>query len=369
MHSIDESRKYCSYCPKMCHFSCPVAQVEKNEAYSPGIKQETAKLISEKKIPLNQDHALSSYKCLTCRSSEKYCDHGIVVADSLQEIREKAVVAHAAPPEVFMFEKKFRKHNNPYGIDLLKKIKATVPEKWFDPKKPDVFFPTCHQVGLNSHALGDYTHLFEKLKIKSLQFCADEIQCCGYSLWVLGFKEEFEELANIQYQNLKNARKIIVGSPECAWAMKELYPKIGLKFSGQVMSVFEYVSDRLQDTPYKAKREASQKYMYHDACYMGRYLGQYEEPRQLLEMITGVEVGEFRCNRGDSLCSGAGGGYALHSPGPAQELAKNHLGEMKEKGVKVLITACPQAAEHFKSLGENIIVKDLVSFLGECIAE
>ena len=368
MHSIQESRNYCSACPKMCHFSCPVAQVEKNESYSPAMKQQTAKLIAEKKLPLNPDHALSAYKCLGCRASEEYCDHDIVVADSLQQIREQAVKAHAAPPEIYLFEKKFRKFSNPYGVDLSKRIRQ-VPAKWLDPSKPDVFFLTCHQLGSNPKGLQEYLSLFSKLNINDLKLCSENIQCCGYSLWTLGFQEEFEELANIQFNQLQGAECVIVGSPECAWAMREIYPKMGLKGSGKVMSLFEYVADRLGNTAYRSKSESSQKYIYHDSCYMGRYLGFYEEPRQLLEMLTGQEVEEFACHRKDSICSGAGGGYSLHSSEAAQEIARGRIQEMQAKGIKTLVTACPQSAEHFRSLKEKIIVKDLVSFLGECIVE
>ncbi len=368
MHSIEESRSYCSACPKMCHFSCPVAEVEKNEAYSPTLKQQTAKLIEEKKLPLNQDHALAAYKCLSCRASREYCDHKIQVTDSLQALREKAVLAHAAPSEVYLFEKKFKKFNNPYGIDLQKKIK-TLPSECFSPKKAEVFFPTCHQLALNPHCPNDYLKLFKKLKANSLRVADEAIQCCGYSLWSLGFKEEFEEMAHIQFYHLQGAKKIVVGSPECAWAMKELYPKLGMKWKGEVLSLFEYVANRFQEVPFQTKLEASQKYMYHDACYMGRYLGQYERPRQWLEMLTGVEVEEFYCHGENSICSGAGGGYKLHAPLQAKQIAQNHLQEMKEKGIKVLITACPQSAEHFRRSGEKIIVKDLVGFLGEQIVE
>jgi len=363
-HSIEESRNYCSYCPKMCHFSCPVAQTEKNEAYSPGMKQQTAKLTAEKRLPLNADHALSAYKCLTCRASQEYCDHGIAAADSLQEARERAVKAHAAPPEAYLFEKKFRKHNNPYGLDLSLKIKGEAAlEK--DRGETATLFMTCHQLALNPSCVEETTRLFEKLKAGRPRFHADSIQCCGYSLWVLGFKEEFEELANIQFNQLKSAKQVIVGSPECAWAMRELYPRLGLRWKGEVLSLFEYVAKLLRQVPYKAKPEASQKYIYHDACYMGRYLGIYEEPRQLLEMLTGREVEEFGCNRENSICSGAGGGYSLHSPEPARKMALERVAEMKKKGIKVLVSACPQSQAHFKSLKENIIVKDLVGFLGE----
>jgi len=361
---IKQSRSYCTACPKMCHFSCPVAQVEKNKSYAPALKQQTAKMIAEKKIPLNADHALPAYKCLSCHSSQNYCDHEIIVADSLQEIREMAVKVHAAPPEVYLYEKKFKKFSNPYGIDLSAKLKK-LPEEWLELTKPKVFLPSCHQQGVNPNSSQEYLNLFKKLKVQDLRFCSDTIQCCGYSLYQLGFRDEFEELANIQFNQLKEAEQVIVGSPECAWAMREIYPKIGLKWKIPVLSLFEYVEHLLQKTPYKTKLESADKFIYHDSCYMGRYQKIYDSPRHLLEILTGQEVGEFRCNRENSMCSGAGAGYSLHSPEPAREMAGGHIREMKEQGIKILVTACPQAQQHFRSLKEDIVVKDLISFLGE----
>ncbi len=116
--SSKKTADYCTYCPKMCHFSCPVSGAEKNEAYTPWGKQQTAKLVEDGKIPLNEENALSAYKCLTCRGSENFCRHDIVVADSLHELREKAVLSHVAPAEIFSFLEKFKLHQNPYDRDL-----------------------------------------------------------------------------------------------------------------------------------------------------------------------------------------------------------------------------------------------------------
>lgn len=361
-----KSRNYCSACPKMCHFSCPVLQVEKNENYSPALKQQTAKFIIEKKLPMNSDHALSAYKCLGCRASEEYCDHDIRVTDSLQQVRMQAVKSHAAPPEVYLFEKKFRKFNNPYGMDLAKKVRQ-LPAQWLEPSKPDVFFPSCHLLASKSQGLKEYLSLFSKLNVNNLKVFSESIQCCGQALGSLGFQEDFEELANIQFNQLQSAERVVVGSPECAWVMREVYPQMGLKWSGKVMSVFEYVAECLGKKEYRTKSESSEKYIYHDSCYMGRYLGLYEEPRQLLELLTGQEVGEFAAHHQDSICSGAGGGYALHSAGFAREIARERIKEMQARGIKILVTACPKSAEHFRSLKEKIIVKDLVNFLGEHI--
>lgn len=350
----------------MCHFSCPVAETEKNEAYTPWGKQQTAKLIREEKIPLNAENALSAYKCLTCRSSTRFCDHEIVVADSLQQIREKAVENKVAPDSVQKFEEKFRKQNNPYEVDLQARVLKVLPPDLKKNKGEVLFFPTCH-LASSEDLLKKTFSLFKKLKVDFLKVFDDSIQCCGYSLSVLGFKKEFQELAEIQYHALKSAKTIVVGSPECAWSLKEVYPSIGLNLKSEILTLPEFVAGRLKGFAFHSKAETKQKYFYHDSCYMGRYLGQYEAPREILEMITGFAPQEFSCNKEKGLCSGAGGGYPIISPEAANKIPEEHFKEMKEKEVKTIVTACPQAYSHFKKTGKEIVVKDFISFIEESL--
>ncbi len=359
---------YCTFCPKMCHFACPVAEVEKNEAYTPWGKQQTARLVEAGQIPLDAQNAAAAYKCLTCRSSETFCAHDIVVADSLHQMREAAVERDVAPPEVYQFGRQFSLHQNPYGKDLQEKLKQLVAPEWFN-SSSTVFFPSCHTLALSPHAMGDYTQLFQKLHVDNLSMMDEPLQCCGHALWVLGLKKEFQDLAHVQFNVLKRAESIVVGSPECAWTLKEVYPQLGFKFSGNVFTLPEFVGEYFKHVPYRVKHKTRVRYFYHDSCYMGRYLGQYDLPRRLLEMVTGFPPEEFSWNRSESVCSGGGGGYSLTSPDMAKEIPKRHLQEMQEKGVKLLITSCSKSAQQFKQLGENLVVKDLVAFLNESLQD
>ncbi len=52
----------------------------------------------------------------------------------------------------------------------------------------------------------------------------------------------------------------------------------------------------------------NRKVTYHDPCIMGRHMGIYDEPRELISSVPGVELVEMYSNREHALCCGAGGG-------------------------------------------------------------
>jgi len=52
----------------------------------------------------------------------------------------------------------------------------------------------------------------------------------------------------------------------------------------------------------------SQRIMYHESCYLGRYQQEYKAPRALFNMVPGVELVEMDRNHDKSFCCGPGGG-------------------------------------------------------------
>src|SRR5690625_1837606 len=91
----------------------------------------------------------------------------------------------------------------------------------------------------------------------------------------------------------------------------------------------------------KPKREINERLTYHDSCYLGRYNGVYDPPRDILKAIPGLELVEMVRNKEEGMCCGAGGGLMW-----SEETTGNRINVARDrKSVEVKPTmrssACP----------------------------
>ena len=86
---------------------------------------------------------------------------------------------------------------------------------------------------------------------------------------------------------------------------------------------------------------AGKVYTYHDPCYLGRHNGVYQDPRDVLDAIPGLQRVEMQRSRDRSFCCG-GGGLALFYEAKEQErMGVRRVRMAAEAGADVIVTACP----------------------------
>ena len=102
---------------------------------------------------------------------------------------------------------------------------------------------------------------------------------------------------------------------------------------------------------------------YHDPSYLGRYRGIYEQPRDIIERVTGMKPLEFFRNRAASYCCGAGGLLPISSPETAAKITRERLDEFKRTGASTLVTACPSCVHRFKKIDPGVKVKGIIDLL------
>jgi len=159
-----------------------------------------------------------------------------------------------------------------------------------------------------------------------------EETCCGYFAEATGFAAEFETIQErfTQAYGDLSGREILTLCPTCTVTLRERY---GLNVKHAIVAVAERIG---QLNP----RQLDLKATYHDPCHLGRMLGAFDEPRDILRAL-GVELVEMEHNRMFSTCCGGGGGVADSDPDLSLEVAKNRIRDALTIGVGTVVTVCP----------------------------
>ena len=328
---------------------------------------QTLNLVRKGDLPFDAEVAKLSYQCLTCKACTEQCDHGNVIPPILHEVRLQAVKEGLAPPEISGFLAKFHRNNNPFAKDLLTKLKDYVDAKYMQMESPVAYFASCTTIAKAPEIVKDTFELFEKLKIDFVSLYPEAIQCCGYPLLAAGMEEEFVDVAEINFHAMKKYKTIISGSPTCTYTLKETYKKYAFDLPGKVITINQFLEPFLHNINYKIKKNIRTKLIYHDPCYLSRYLGEVELPRELISQVSGYHPQEFHHKGKESGCSGQGGCYSILNKETSDKIAKEHLQEVSDRNIGMLVTQCPSCIHKFRKNSKRLVVKDTISYLNDCI--
>ncbi|MBM4389318.1 MAG: (Fe-S)-binding protein [Deltaproteobacteria bacterium] len=300
---------------------------------------------------MTSESAAVLYKCTGCLACHEACRHKINVEDALIQGRKMAVSLGAAPypAENFLVGKR----------ELLAPLKKIVPKKFFTEGFQVIYFPGCSAVNGLKESVKAVFNVIEKLGIEYIGVSEASASCCGYPLYAAGFHKEFAEVVRERGKAFAKYRSVVIHSACCAHTMRNIYPLFGFEWKGKIDMLHEVVAPILFKTGMKkhggkktgpdAGREVNGGVAYHDSCFLGRHLNDYDLPRKMLEYATGKRPLELRKNRENSLCCGAGGGYSHSNPEGSAGCVNNLMEMARDTGAAVLVNACTSCLSHMKT--------------------
>ena len=195
--------------------------------------------------------------------------------------------------------------------------------------------------------------------------------CCGESIRKTGDEELFKRLAR---ENIKTfidhgVKKILVSSPHCYHTFKNEYPEFRVNF--EVVHIAQYLLELINEGRLAVTGDYRKKVTYHDPCYLGRHNGIYDDPRELLKKIPGLELQEMADSGADSLCCGGGGGRIWMETQKGERFSDLRLEQAVAIGAEVLATCCPYCITHFEESrlaledGQTLEIKDISEIILE----
>jgi Fe-S oxidoreductase len=161
-------------------------------------------------------------------------------------------------------------------------------------------------------------------------------KCTGDPARRLGNDLVFQQLAeqNLETLTQSKVKKIVSICPHCVRTISVDWKEYGeappIEHHSEFMARFK---DKLP------QQSSGQKIVYHDPCYLGRYRGVYDEPREVLA-LSGEVIDPPR-SRERSFCCGAGGGLAFLGEETGDRVSHNRAKELVATGAEVVGAACP----------------------------
>jgi heterodisulfide reductase subunit D len=310
-------------------------------------------------IPLSRELAEWVYQCSECGNCSEVChitqnenillptcqwiDH-VKVWDAL---RKDLVEAGFAPIERhnqlldYMLNNSMR---NPYGEYTDSKFGWVKEFPEINEKGEFVFFGGCTLPLRQVETLKSMMRIL-KASGKNIAFSKDE-WCCGSIILRIGDEKSILEYINHNIEIFKNlgAKTIFTACAGCYRTWKKDYPEIlGTELPFEVKHITEILVELLRNNqiPFNYTNAEPIKVTYHDPCHLGRHMGLYEIPRELISKIPGVELIEMKRTKQNAWCCGAGGGVKSQFPDLALNISKERIKEAIETGAKILTTSCP----------------------------
>jgi Fe-S oxidoreductase/nitrate reductase gamma subunit len=197
-------------------------------------------------------------------------------------------------------------------------------------------------------------------------------KCTGDSARRLGNEYLAQMLIKENVNTLNNygVKKIITTCPHCFNALKNEYPAFGGNYEVIHHSVF--INNLIEQGKIKISGEKS-RITYHDSCYLGRYNGIYDEPRNILNKICGEKIPEMDRNHDKGLCCGAGGGRMFMEELTGKKINVERTEEALKLNPDIIGSACPFCMTmlldglKFKNAEEKVKVKDIAEIVMEKI--
>ncbi|GIP20725.1 (Fe-S)-binding protein [Paenibacillus sp. J22TS3] len=319
------------------------------------------------------------WSCTTCRNCEDQCPVGNEHVDKIIDLRRHLVLMEGSMPnEGQRALQNIERQSNPWGLNRNDRAQWTGEVE--DIKVPTVKDRPDFEYLFFVGSMGSYDLRSRKISRAFARLLNES----GVSFAILGNEEKnsgdtprrmgnemlFQQLCmeNIATFEKYGVRKIVTACPHTFNTFKNEYPEFGLE-GVEVLHHTQLLDQLIKEGRLTPKHEVNERITYHDSCYLGRYNNVYDEPRNVLRAIPGVELVEMTRSRENGMCCGAGGGmmWMEETSGKRVNLARTE--QALEVNPTVISSACPycltmmEDGTKMKEVEDQVKAKDIAEIL------
>src|SRR5271166_4067367 len=297
------------------------------------------------------------WSCTTCGACEAECPLLIEYIDKIVDLRRGMVDGGQVPQSLQKPLKALESRGNPFG--KMEKKKA-------DWTKAQEFRQTCDVKVVDGNNGADTLYFVDSItsfddRMQSIgRATAKILSHVGENFGILGaaerdsghevrrFGEETLFMAlrdhNVEAIKASGVQRIVTSDPHAYNALKHDYKDVPpVEHISQVIAR-EVKAGKIKFKPLvngNGNINDKRVYAYHDPCYLGRHNDIYDDPRDVLDAIRGLNRVEMTRSRDRSFCCGGGGLMLFYEPKEDQRMGVKRVQMAAEAGANVMVTACP----------------------------
>jgi len=286
------------------------------------------------------------WSCTTCGACQQVCPVFIDHPSSIIHMRQHLVLSESRmPSELARTYQNLERNSNPWGIGSDKRFDwaegLDVPVMAEKGKAEWLYFVGC--AGCFDDRVKKTTQTMVRLlNAAGVDYAVLGLEegCCGDPARRSGneFLYQMQAEANIEMFKQYEVKKIFTACPHCLHVLKNEYPQFGVNY--EVIHHSQLLVELVRSGKLKLNEKFKEKLTFHDPCYLGRWNGLYDTPRELLGLVAAEPIAELPRRREKSFCCGAGGGRMFmeeHSP----RVNEVRTQEILDTGVGIAAVACP----------------------------
>ena len=314
------------------------------------------------------------WSCTTCRACVEECPMMIEHVDAIVDMRRHLTLEKGATPNK--------------GAEVLENLIATDNPGGFAPGgrlnwAADLNLPLLSEKGRCEVLFWVGDAAFDMRNQRTLRAFVKVLKAAKVDFAVLGLEERdsgdvarrlgdeatFQLLAtrNIQTLAKYNFTRIVTCDPHSFHVLKNEYGAFNGDYVVQHHSTF--MAELIGDGALNLGQHKGSSVTYHDPCYLGRYNGEYEAPRQVLRAL-GIEVKEMQRSGYRSRCCGGGGGAPITDIPGKQRIPDMRMDDIRTTGAELVAVGCPQCTAMLEGVVEpRPLIKDIAELVADALLD
>jgi Fe-S oxidoreductase/nitrate reductase gamma subunit len=322
------------------------------------------------------------WACTSCQACVSICPVFNDQLSSIIDMRRYLVLEGDVDPQLQDALANLGRYGNSFGKSDRMRAKWT---KSIQPAIPDARRDEVEYLWFVGDYASYHASMIDKTQLMAEVFQSAEVDFgilydgernSGNDVRRVGEEGLFDMLAerNMITFSKSSFQTIVTSDPHSYNTLKNEYSENG----GDCYSVLHYsqlLDELISSGKLHIPKSLGYKVSYHDPCYLGRYNGEYDAPRRVINAL-GCELVEMPRNRENTLCCGAGGGriWMEDPPEVTERPAELRVKEAASlPGVGILVVTCPKDLVMFQDavktadLEGKLVVKDLIELIAEAM--